>query len=635
MLTARHITKRFQSVTALSRVDFDLKAGEVHALFGANGAGKSTLAKVITGQIAPDEGTIALAGEAKSFARPRDALDAGIGIVTQEMSLASDLAVWENIILPRYGARGRVRRSELKAVAHKALAELGHADDFDLDAPASELSSAQRQIVEIAKAIALEARVIIFDEPTASLSPSETARLFAIMERLREDGRGMIFVSHRLEEIFTITDRITVLRDGKAVAQNVATNTLDQNELIRLMVGREIGTVTRGVPVDRSSGPLVLSVEGLAAPPLVRDVSFAIHAGEIVGLGGLVGSGRSEIAETLFGLRRRTAGTVSLFGRAYRPTSPTEAIRSGVGFLAEDRRRQSIVPDLSVRENILLAHLGARRAFTRGYSARAAKIVELADLMELPRHRLADDNLLNFSGGMQQKALIMRSLILDPKLLILDEPTKGVDVGSRASIYALLRRLADEGLAILLISSDFEELMALSHRIVPISDGRSIGSVPTELIDEEQLTLLAAPRASMGKQIAILDGLAEAHGGAAFWALLSRDTVLTLAASESAEALTGLGAGAVRPYGETRIPSALGATAGEEPPQTFVAEADGASTLLIPVASPRGHDLGWIGLTLPDGARVPDTADVAARLAERLRLDLENQVRIKLTEETT
>ncbi|GAB5469226.1 MAG: sugar ABC transporter ATP-binding protein [Rhodospirillales bacterium] len=621
MLSASQIVKHFGAVKALHGVDFDLQAGEVHALFGANGAGKSTLAKVLTGHIVPDRGALHYQGRAVAFAKPRDALNAGVSIVTQETSLANDLSVLENIVLPVYGAPGRLRLPALRETAAAALAQLGHAGDFDLDASCRSLSSAQRQLIEIAKAIALDAKVIIFDEPTAALSPSETARLFSIMQRLRDDGHGMIFVSHRLEEIFAITDRITVLRDGRSVAQGVETASLDQKALIRLMIGRDLAAVG-AVDVDQGADrPVALAVRDLAAKPAVRAVSFDLHEGEILGLGGLVGSGRSETAEALFGLRRRSGGSIALQGAPFAPTAPAQAIAAGIGFLAEDRRHQSIVPDFSVRENILLAHLGQRRGPGLAYQERAEKIEQLADLLELPRERLDDRSLLNFSGGMQQKALIMRALLLDPKVLILDEPTKGVDVGSRAAIYTLLRRIAAEGMAILLISSDFEELMALSHRIVPISDGRSLGVAPTAMIDEEQLTLLAAPRSSMDKQIEVLERLAGATGGVAFWTLLSAERALCLAASRRAGDLVGLSAGAVPHLADTAIPKALAASSLE-----FVEEAEGLATLMTPVQTARGHALGWIGLTLPQGARRPPSAEVHRSLRHLFSTLLEGQV---------
>ncbi|MEM9332154.1 MAG: sugar ABC transporter ATP-binding protein [Pseudomonadota bacterium] len=469
LLVAQDIKKAFGTFYALKGVSFHLQAGEIHALFGANGAGKSTLAKIICGHHKPTQGTLQAFGQSVSFGKPRDAMDAGIGIVTQETSLADDLMVWENIALPFYGAKAKPSQSELRKMAGKAIERLGFRDEISIDVACSELSAAQRQLVEIARIVALDSRIIILDEPTAALSPSESARLFKVMDALRAENRGLIFVSHRLEEIFAMTDRITILRDGSSVQSNVPTNSLTQADLIHLMVGREVEPLNSEEVFDTSNATVALRLDAVCSTPKVRSVSFDIHEGEIVGLGGLVGAGRSELAEAIMGIRPLTRGEIEVCGQPYVPSTPKTAAQYGIGFLPEDRRRQSIIPDFSVRENILLAHLSLSSGFRLNYGSQVERINELADLIELARDRLDDVSLLNFSGGMQQKSLLIRSLLLKPKILILDEPTKGVDIGSRATIYALLRRLASEGMAILVISSDFEELLALSHRVVPIS----------------------------------------------------------------------------------------------------------------------------------------------------------------------
>ncbi|KAG1650445.1 Ribose import ATP-binding protein RbsA [Nymphon striatum] len=467
LLSAQNVTKKFGAFSALKGVSFNLKAGEIHALFGANGAGKSTLAKVICGHHPATDGELKLKGNLVRFQRPRDAMEAGVGIVTQETSLANDLAVWENIVLPMYGTKNKSSRSELRDIANAALDKLGFLGEISIDKICGELSSAHRQLVEIARTVALDSDVIIFDEPTAALSPSESTRLFKVMDGLRDAGHGLIFVSHRLEEIFSMTDRITVLRDGHSIQSDLITSELTQAELIRHMVGKEVESLQAEDIPDTSKNDVLLKLDHVKAEPFVKDVSLQIHAGEIVGLGGLVGAGRSEVAEMLMGFASKSGGAIELLGQPYEPVSPKEALASGLGFLPEDRRRQSIIPDFSVRENILLSHLSQLSGSALKYETRSDRINELADLIELARDRLDDTSLLNFSGGMQQKALIIRALMLKPKVLILDEPTKGVDIGSRSTIYALLRRLASEGMAILLISSDFEELLALSHRVVP------------------------------------------------------------------------------------------------------------------------------------------------------------------------
>lgn len=521
LVAARDISKHYGAIRALAGASFTLAPGEVHALFGANGAGKSTLAGIISGQTSRSGGTLAINGHDAGNFSPRDAIASGVGIVTQETALADDLSIWENVILPHYGmrrgTRERLSGRALRARAVQVIDKLGFAQELAPDARCADLSAAQRQLVEIARIVALDGRVIIFDEPTASLSPGETSRLFGAMDRLRREGRGMIFVSHRLEEIFTICDRVTVLRDGETVAEGRAIDTLDQASLIRLMVGREIESLAAREIPDSRDKPVALTMRGVRASQAVHGATLELREGEIVGLGGLIGSGRSELAEILTGLRPMTAGEITLHGEAYAPTTPAQAIRCGIGYLPEDRWRQSIIPDFTVRENLLLDHLGTLRGPALRYRSRDAAINRIADLIELPRNRLDDRSMWNFSGGMQQKALLIRTLIMAPRVLVLDEPTRGIDIGSRAAIYRLLRQLAAEGLAILLISSDFEELLALSHRIVPISDGRTLGSLAAEGLDEEQLTLITAPRASLRAQQAFLTSLADRLQASCAW----------------------------------------------------------------------------------------------------------------------
>jgi ABC-type sugar transport system ATPase subunit len=613
LLEARDITKSFAGTKALAGADFALRRFEVHGLLGANGAGKSTLSRVITGHLPRDGGTLVYKGRPLDPRSPREALEAGITMVMQETSLAPDMTVLDNIFLPELGRPGRLSYAAMRRRAAEILDELGHADDLSPDAEVRNLSAAQRQLVEIAKALALNSDLIIFDEPTASLSPGEVERLFEIIIKLRDAGRALGFVSHRLEEVFALTDRVTVIREGRTVAKSVDTAALSQSELIRLMVGREIGAIyTSRHDIAPHRGEAVLEVKNLRLPPLVKDVSFALHRGEILGLGGLVGAGRSETVEAIFGLRRTTGGTMRLEGRRFAPRSPTDAIRAGIGFIAEDRRSQSIVPDFTVRENLMLAHLGAHRGFGLGYRRRQAKVEALMARLDLPADRLLDDSLLNFSGGMQQKVIIARWLLLDPKILILDEPTKGVDIGTRSSIYAILRDIASRGVAVLVVSSEFQELIGLTERIVVISDGLSIASVPSALLDEEKLTLFAAPRSSMERNLALLHGLAQNHGGAAFWAVVDESRVFCLHSAVShRDADPGFVAGATLPFAETRINAALLSRSAE-----FVREpGNGLASLVVQVTSPRGHDLGTIGIVLPPGRDLPDAPSIRARIA--------------------
>jgi ribose transport system ATP-binding protein/rhamnose transport system ATP-binding protein len=609
-LVAEGIDKTFDRTRALSGAGVELAGGEVHALLGANGAGKSTLSRVISGHVRRDRGTLRWRGQPLDPRSPRDALAAGIAMVMQETSLAPDLSVLENIFLPELALPGRLRFGALRERARSILDSLGQEAAVPLDHEVRRLSVAQRQLVEIAKALAVNAELIIFDEPTASLSPGEVERLFDVMTRLREDGRALVFVSHRLEEVFAITDRVTVMREGKTVAKSLATGSLSQGDIIRLMVGQDLGRIYSERPAPTTAREVVLEVRHLRAPPLVRDVSFTLHRGEILGLGGLVGAGRSETLEAVFGLRPAASGEIRLDGKPFAPRRPADAIRAGIGFVPEDRRVQSIVPDFSVRENLLLGHLSERRGFGLGYRGRDQRIAELLRHLDLPGERLLDANMLNFSGGMQQKIIIARWLLLDPRVLLLDEPTKGVDIGTRSSIYAMLREVADRGTSVLVVSSDFEELLGLCGRVVVVSDGASIAEMPSNVLDEAKLTLFAAPRSSMASNAKLLADLARETGGAAFWALLDGGRLFCLnRAGGQGAADPGFASGATPLFDETRIATALRA-----PPGGFVAEPDGArATLLVQLRSHRGHDLGWVGLTVAGDAR-PDPASISQRV---------------------
>ncbi len=600
LLALSGIWKRFGATTALADAGFTLEAGEVHALVGANGAGKSTLSRIVSGHLQPDAGQIVVDGRPVRHAGAREAIRGGIAMVTQETSLAPDLSVLENIMLPRLGMRGRLRWWLLRDQAEALIAGLGEQAALSPDRLVRDLSIGQRQLVEILKALALDSRIIIFDEPTAPLSPHESELLFDIIRGLAARGRGLIFVSHRLEEIFALTDRVTVLREGRVVADGATTGALTQGELVRLMVGRELSDIYArgGEPVSAASASApVLSVRNLHCPPRVRDVSFDVHAGEIVGLAGLVGAGRSETVETIFGLRHAASGSVALGGRPFVARTPREAIRAGIGLVPEDRRGQGIVPDLSVRENLLLAHLGDHAGAGLGYGARTDAVRRLLALLELPQRRLLDANMLTFSGGMQQKVILARWLVLSPKLLLLDEPTRGVDIGTRSSIYALLRRIAAEGVACVVVSSDFEELVGLADRIVVLSDGVSVTDIPSRLVDIEKLAMFAAPRSSAERTHTVLMSLVARHGGVAFWIDIDAGRVFCFdRVGDQAAADPGFHGGAFPLIDETRIPTAL-----RHRPGGLVAEPGSPlMTLLVPLLGRRGHRLGIVGLTRSD-----------------------------------
>ncbi len=613
ILSAVGITKSFGRTRALDGASLRLGRGEIHALIGANGAGKSTLSKVISGHLVPDAGELIYQGAPLRLRSTRDALDAGIAMVMQETSLVPDLSVAENIFLPELAQPGRFSYASLYRRGADLLATLGQQDVLALDIKVRELSAAQRQLVEIAKALSVQAKLIIFDEPTASLSPSEVERLFDIMIRLRDQGSALVFVSHRLEEVFDVTDHVTVLREGRTVLASHPTANLSQGELIRAMVGHDLAAIYEHPHVAVTPVmPVALEVCGLSAPPLVHNVSFRVHEGEILGLGGLVGAGRSEAVEAIFGLRPRSAGTMTMQGRLIDPRSPAEAVRAGMGFVAEDRRTQNIVPHLSVKENLLLAHLGTHKGFGLGYRGRERQIAVLLQSLGLPADRLLDANMLNFSGGMQQKIIIARWLLLEPRVLILDEPTKGVDIGTRASIYALLRDITAKGTAVIVISSDFEELLGVADRIVVISDGISVANLPSALLDKEKLTLLAAPRTSMARNTALLRELSTETGGTGFWALLDADRLICLnLVTRDSGSGPGFAAGDAKTFGETLIPQALARRA-----PTLVTESSGShTTMLCPLQSRRGHNLGWIGLTMTTATKLPSPASIQSRVA--------------------
>jgi ribose transport system ATP-binding protein/rhamnose transport system ATP-binding protein len=596
LLIAAGIEKAFDRTRALAGADLDIYTGEIMGLLGANGAGKSTLSKVISGHLARDAGSITLQNRPLNLRSAREAIGYGITMVMQETSLAPDLPVLENVFLAELGRPGILSYRRLKRRAEEILDRLGQKETLPLDREVCLLSAAQRQLVEIAKALALNSTVIIFDEPTASLSPPEVERLFQVMTTLKRSGHTLVFVSHRLEEVFAITDRVTVMREGRTVAKSLETASLRQAELIRLMVGQEMKEnlpISTNRPARPSHTP-VFEVRNLGSAPLVRDVSFKVHRGEILGLGGLVGAGRSETVEALFGLRPRQYGELYLDGKKYEPRRAADAIRAGIGFVAEDRRVQGIVPDFSVRENLLLGHMAASRKFGLGYSQQKAKLNDLIQKLGLPAERL-DTNILNFSGGMQQKIIIARWLLLEPLLLILDEPTKGVDIGTRTSIYTILRQVAGTGVGVIVVSSDFEELLSLCERVVVMSDGTSIADVPSEMLNEEKLTLFAAPRTSMEQNSAILRDIARDLNGAAFWILVDQERLFCLYTSViNDQADPGFRAGGTPMIRDTRIPAALSSRS-----EALVLERENQlATLLLSVRSGRGHDMGWIGVTL-------------------------------------
>ena len=466
VLIASGLTKSFPGVLALDNVDFDVRAGEITALLGENGAGKSTLIKLMAGFYAPDAGTITVDGK-PLVADPSAAHRIGVATIHQDAHLVPVMSVAENIMLGRWPTRYMlVSVAEQKRFATAALARVApHLNPATL---AGRLSPADQQLVEIARAISEDSKVLVMDEPTTSLSPPEIERLFRVVMELRAAGLGIVFVSHWLEEVFRIADRVTVLRDGRLVGTRPIAE-LDYAKVIRMMVGRDIAeTIAQPRPI----GDVVLSVRNLCREGVLDNISFDVRAGEIVGMSGLVGAGRSETAACIFGIDRYDSGTVTVGGVPIKPYAPAAAIEAGIGLVPEDRRRQALVSLLSVRTNITLSMLD--RVSRLGFLSSTAE-QEIADReikalsVKTPSSKTRVSTL---SGGNQQKVVLARWLARKPKILILDEPTKGIDVGAKSEISELILRLAREGIAILLISSELPEILSLSDRVLVIRSGR-------------------------------------------------------------------------------------------------------------------------------------------------------------------
>ncbi len=477
----RGIEKRFGPVTVLGGVDFDLRAGEVHALMGENGAGKSTLMKVLTGIHAMDQGRISIGGEPVELRSSGDAVRHGIAIIHQELNLIPSLGVADNLFLGRELRRfGWLRKRAMRQQAQQWLARVG-LRKLDPATPVEQLSVGQQQLVEIARALSQQARVLIMDEPTTALTERETAVLFELIRELRQAGTAIVYVSHRMEEIFALCDRITVLRDGRSVGvRNIPGLPLD--EVVQLMVGRSLEA--RFPTRDVRPGAVRLSVSGLGDED-VHDISFDVRAGEVLGVAGLMGAGRTELARLLFGLRRPRTGEVRLDGRRLRLQGPRQAIAAGMAFVTEDRKAQGLVLGLSVRENISLARVPARA----GWIARRREAAQTRRLIEQLRIRTRDGELevRALSGGNQQKVVLAKWLALDPQVLLLDEPTRGVDIGGKAEIYHIINQLAARGVAIVMISSELPEVMAMSDRILVLHEGRATALLDAVATDPEQI----------------------------------------------------------------------------------------------------------------------------------------------------
>jgi ribose transport system ATP-binding protein len=489
VLALRGISKAFPGVQALTGVDLDVCAGEVHAVVGENGAGKSTLMKIAAGVYTADAGTVLLDDQPTDIDSPRRALERGISMIHQELNLAPNLSVAENVFLGRAPTRtGLIDWRRLYADADALVSRLGI--DLDVRARVDELSVARQQMVEIAKALSLEARVIIMDEPTSALTDRETEALFGIIARLKAQGVALVYISHRLDEIFRVADRVTVLRDGQLVG-TLPIGDASPARLIGMMVGRELTTLFPKQPAE--IGEPVLELRGLRRAGVLEDVSLVLRRREILGLAGLVGAGRTELVRALFGADPLDAGEVLIEGKRVRIGSPRDAIRLGLGFVTEDRKLQGLVLGMTVRENATLASLG--------------RIVRLGALLDLRRERQLASELVtrlgvrtpsierevaNLSGGNQQKVVVAKWLATGPRILILDEPTRGIDVGAKAEVHGLMSRLAQEGVSILMISSELPEILGMSDRILVMRQGRINGEFTREQATQEAILACAA-----------------------------------------------------------------------------------------------------------------------------------------------
>ena len=488
-VTFERVTKRFPGALALEDVSFSVAAGSCHALCGENGAGKSTLGKILAGIHRPDEGRVLVFGKPVDFHGPEQALAAGIGIVHQELAFCDNLSVAENLCLGSLPAKGTfLSRREMWRRAEERLATTGA--EIDVRRTVRELTIGQQQVVQIAAAIGSGARVIVFDEPTSSLSQHEAEKLYELIARIRASGVTAIYVSHRMEEIFRLCDTVTVLRDGRHAA-TLPIAALDRATLVQLMIGRRLDEYFPA-HVQAKPGEELLRVEGLSSPPAFSGVSFTLRAGEVLGVAGLVGAGRSEVAQAIFGLDPHATGRLHVAGREVSIRSPREAMRAGIGLVPEDRKRQGLVLSMSAAGNTTLATLRAlaRLSFIRHRAERALARTYFERLRV--RASGPDAPTAGLSGGNQQKLVLAKWLAAECRILILDEPTRGVDVGAKAEIHGLIDELAARGSGVILISSELPEILNLSTRILVLREGHVAGELPRERATQDAVMRLMA-----------------------------------------------------------------------------------------------------------------------------------------------
>ncbi|HZG95530.1 MAG TPA: sugar ABC transporter ATP-binding protein [Mycobacteriales bacterium] len=501
VIDVRQVSKRFLGVVALDQVSLQLRAGEVHALIGENGAGKSTLIKLITGVYQADDGEVVYLGNPVRFAQPRDAQAAGISTIYQEINLIPQVSVARNLFLGREptGRGGLIDLPRMNREATEVVKRYGV--DVDVRRPLRELATGIQQMVAIARAVESDAKVVIMDEPTSSLEPREVDQLFAVIDQLRQRGVAVLYVSHKLAEVFRICDRVTVLRDGRRVHTGPVKD-MTRLSLIATMLGRDVadvsahGTTSFSEEHDLGDRAPVLRASGLTRAHLLHGVAVDVRPGEVVGLAGLLGSGRSETAKAIFGAQPLDAGEVHVDGKQLHLGRPAAAIEAGVALLPEDRKAEGIIPGLSVRENIALAALPR---MSRGGFVAQKQIDGVVDTF-MKRLRIKasspDQKVGELSGGNQQKVLLARLLCLNPKVLILDEPTRGIDVGAKAEVQALIDELAGNGLAVLLISSELSEVVEGSDSVVVLRDGAALGTLRGKDISEDRIMGMIAEAAS-------------------------------------------------------------------------------------------------------------------------------------------
>ncbi len=488
LLQVSRVAKSFGAVAAVRDVSFPLYGGEAHALVGENGAGKSTIVKMLAGVHRPDSGTLELDGTPLDLHSPADARAAGIAVIYQEPTLFPDLSVAENIFVGQQplGRMGRIDRARMNTRAAELFKRLGV--PIHPDRVARGLSIADQQIVEIAKALSVEARVIVMDEPTAALSGVEVERLFGVARGLRDAGAAVLFVSHRFEEIVALCQRITVMRDGRWVSTDLLAD-VTVDEVVRRMVGRELEALFPKQEVE--PGPVVLEVEGLTRAGVFRDVSFQVRAGEIVALAGLVGAGRSEVVQSVFGVDQRDAGVVRVDGKALPARDPQAAMAAGIALVPEDRRQQGLVLEHSIQRNATLTRARelSRLGFLVGNSERRTA-QEWTSRLQVKYNRLADP-VATLSGGNQQKVVLAKWLATEPKVLIVDEPTRGIDVGTKAEVHRLMSGLAVQGVAVIMVSSELPEVLGMADRVLVMREGRLVAEIPRAEATEESVMFAA------------------------------------------------------------------------------------------------------------------------------------------------